>query len=77
MLTALLLSISSFASVLWSSVFLISQCFGYLLYHISGNMLTAFIPSIKTYSYSSNDEPSGWITGWVDGFYIGYLSVKE
>jgi hypothetical protein len=74
MLTALLLSISTFASVLWSIVFLVPQYFDYVLYHISGNMLNAFIPSIKTYSYSSNEEPSGWITGWADGFYIGYLS---
>ena len=57
MLTALLLSISTFTSILWSIVFLVPQYFDYVLYHINGNMLNAFIPSIKTYSYSSNEEP--------------------
>jgi hypothetical protein len=56
-------------------VFLLPQCFDYVLYHINGNMLNSFIPSIKTYSYSSNEEPTGWIIGWTDGFYIGYLST--
>jgi hypothetical protein len=67
--------ISGFASVLWTFIFLITKIFGYGLYYINGNMLSAFIPTIKTYSYSSNEEPCGWIIGWEDGFYIGYLST--
>ena len=77
MLTALLLGISTFTSILWSIVFLLPQYFDYVLYHISGNMLNAFIPSIKTFSYSSNEEPSGWIVGWSEGFYIGFLSCSS
>lgn len=77
MLTALLLGISTFTSILWSIVFLFPQYFNFVLYHITGNLLNAFIPSIKTYSYSSNEEPSGWIIGWEDGFYIGFLSCRN
>jgi len=77
MLSALIIGISTFTSILWSIVFLLPQYFGYILYHITGNMLNAFIPSIKTYSYSSNEEPCGWIIGWSDGFYIGYLSITS
>ena len=76
MLSALIIGISTFTSILWSIVFLLPQYFDYVLYHISGNMLNSFIPSIKTYSYSSNEEPNGWIVGWTDGFYIGYLSCS-
>jgi hypothetical protein len=74
MLTAFILGISTFTSILWSIVFLFPQYFDFVLYHISGNMLNAFIPTIKTYSYSSNEEPCGWVVGWSDGFYIGFLS---
>jgi hypothetical protein len=77
MLSTVLIAISTFTSILWSIVFLLPQFFDYVLYHISGNMLNAFIPSIKTYSYSSNEEPNGWIIGWVDGFYIGFLSCSS
>ena len=77
MLSALIIGISTFTSILWSIVFLVPQYFNYVLYHITGNMLNAFIPSIKTYSYSSNEEPCGWIIGWIDGFYIGYLSITN
>ena len=76
MLSAIIIGISTFTSILWSIVFLLPQYFDYVLYHISGNMLNSFIPSIKTYSYSSNEEPNGWIVGWTDGFYIGYLSCS-
>ena len=75
MLSLFIVGLSTFASVLWSFVFLLTQYFDYVLYHINGNMLCAFIPSIKTYSYSSNEEPCGWILGWTDGFYIGYLTT--
>ena len=74
MLSAFIIGISTFTSILWSIVFLLPQYFDYVLYHITGNMLNVFIPSIKTYSYSSNEEPCGWIIGWTDGFYIGFLS---
>ena len=77
MLSALIIGISTFTSILWSIVFLLPQYFDYVLYHISGNMLNSFIPSIKTYSYSSNEEPNGWIVGWTDGFYIGFLSCSS
>ena len=77
MLSTALIAITTFTSILWSIVFLLPQFFDYVLYHISGNMLNAFIPSIKTYSYSSNEEPNGWIIGWVDGFYIGFLSCSS
>ena len=77
MLSTVLIAISTFTSILWSIVFLLPQFFDYVLYHISGNMLNAFIPSIKTYSYSSNEEPNGWVIGWVDGFYIGFLSCSS
>lgn len=77
MLSALIIGISTFTSILWSIVFLLPQYFDYVLYHISGNMLNSFIPSIKTYSYSSNEEPNGWIIGWTEGFYIGFLSCSS
>ena len=77
MLSALIIGISTFTSILWSIVFLLPQYFNFVLYHITGNMLNTFIPSIKTYSYSSNEEPCGWIIGWSDGFYIGYLSITS
>ena len=70
-------TIGAFSYILWSIVFLFTQYFDYFLYHINGNMLNAFIPSIKTYSYSSNEEPNGWIIGWTDGFYIGFLSCSN
>ena len=74
MLSTVVVAISTVTSILWSIVFLLPQYFDYVLYHISGNMLNAFIPTIKTHSYSSNDEPIGWVIGWSEGFYIGYLS---
>ena len=77
MLSTIIIGISTFTSILWSIVFLLPQYFDYVLYHISGNMLNSFIPSIKTYSYSSNEEPNGWIVGWTDGFYIGFLSCSS
>ena len=77
MLSALIIGISTFTSILWSIVFLLPQYFDYVLYHISGNMLNSFIPSIKTYSYTSNEEPNGWIIGWTEGFYIGFLSCSS
>jgi hypothetical protein len=77
MLSSIIIGISTFTSILWSIVFLLPQYFDYVLYHISGNMLNSFIPSIKTYSYSSNEEPNGWIVGWTDGFYIGFLSCSS
>ena len=76
MLSTFIIAISTFTSILWSIIFLLPQYFDYVLYHISGNMLNAFIPSIKTYSYTSNEEPNGWVVGWTDGFYIGYLSCS-
>ena len=77
MLSTFIIAISSITSILWSIVFLLPQYFDYVLYHINGNMLNTFIPNIKTYSYSTNDEPSGWIIGWSEGFYIGYLSTTN
>ena len=77
MLSSIIIGISTFTSILWSIIFLLPQYFDYVLYHISGNMLNSFIPSIKTYSYSSNEEPNGWIIGWSDGFYIGFLSCSS
>jgi len=77
MLSSIIIGISTFTSILWSIVFLLPRYFDYVLYHISGNMLNSFIPSIKTYSYSSNEEPNGWIVGWTDGFYIGFLSCSS
>lgn len=77
MLSTIIIGISTFTSILWSIVFLLPQYFDYVLYHISGNMLNSFIPSIKTYSYSSNEEPNGWIIGWSEGFYIGFLSCSS
>jgi len=77
MLSAIIIGISTFTSILWSIVFLLPQYFNYVLYHISGNMLNSFIPSIKTYSYTSNEEPNGWIIGWSEGFYIGFLSCSS
>ena len=77
MLSTIIIGISTFTSILWSIVFLLPRYFDYVLYHISGNMLNSFIPSIKTYSYSSNEEPNGWIVGWTDGFYIGFLSCSS
>ena len=78
MLSALIIGISTFTSILWSIVFLLPQYFDYVLYHISGNMLNSFIPSIKTYSYSSNEEPNGWIIGWLMVFtLVFYLVVLE
>ena len=77
MLSTIIIGISTFTSILWSIVFLLPRYFDYVLYHISGNMLNSFIPSIKTYSYSSNEEPNGWIIGWTEGFYIGFLSCSS
>ena len=77
MLSTVVVAISTVTSILWSIVFLLPQYFDYVLYHISGNMLNAFIPTIKTHSYSSNDEPIGWVIGWTEGFYIGYLSSSS
>ena len=77
MLSTIIIGISTFTSILWSIVFLLPRYFDYVLYHISGNMLNSFIPSIKTYSYSSNEELNGWIVGWTDGFYIGFLSCSS
>ena len=77
MFTAVLLGLSAFVSILWSSAFLLFQATPFRLFHISGNLLTAFITCIRTSSYVSNDEPMGWVLGWSDGFYLGYLMVEK
>ena len=77
MLTAIMIGLSTCLSVLWSIVFVLPQYFGFKLYHINGNMLAAFLPHIRLSSYATNDEPNGWVVGWTEGFYLGYLAVDQ
>lgn len=75
MLSSFILGFSAFISILWSIVFLIPRIIGYNLNQVSGNMLSEFLPNVKTCSYFSNGEPNGWVIGWEKGFYIGYIFV--
>lgn len=70
MLTEFLLFLSSMLGITWSLVFLISGIFGISVYKVSGQKLQIFLKDVKYASIWNNDEPEGWIIGYL---YIGYV----